>query len=164
MVKKRRAFRGFTLIEVIIALSLFAVSVMVLTQSFVNGLSLKASLKHESKQPLMYEMIRASLLQMKRESVPSTHKFVYPASEDGFSWQGKVEASDWPSLFKVIVKIDGELEEEDPLEAEICVDQRLEYLESELKKCDEKETLLRQELSELQKKLQEMQKIAMKSQ
>ena len=112
MVKKRRAFRGFTLIEVIIALSLFAVSVMVLTQSFVNGLSLKASLKHESKQPLMYEMIRASLLQMKRESVPSTHKFVYPASEDGFSWQGKVEASDWPSLFKVIVKIDGELEEE----------------------------------------------------
>ena len=112
MVKKRRAFGGFTLIEVIIALSLFAVSVMVLTQSFVNGLSLKASLKHESKQPLMYEMIRASLLQMKRESVPSTHKFVYPASEDGFSWQGKVEASDWPSLFKVIVKIDGELEEE----------------------------------------------------
>lgn len=112
MVKKRRAFGGFTLIEVIIALSLFAVSVMVLTQSFVNGLSLKASLKHESKQPLMYEMIRASLLQMKHESVPSTHKFVYPSSEDGFSWQGKVEASDWPSLFKVIVKIDGELEEE----------------------------------------------------
>ena len=112
MVKKRRAFWGFTLIEVIIALSLFAVSVMVLTQSFVNGLSLKASLKHESKRPLMYEMIRASLLQMKRESVPSTHKFVYPESEDGFSWQGKVEASDWPSLFKVIVKIDGESEEE----------------------------------------------------
>lgn len=112
MVKKRRVFCGFTLIEVIISLSLFAVSVMVLTQSFVNGLSLKASLKHESKRPLMYEMIRASLLQMQRESVPSRHKFVYPASEEGFSWQGKVEASDWPSLFKVIVKIDGELEEE----------------------------------------------------
>jgi prepilin-type N-terminal cleavage/methylation domain-containing protein len=112
MVKKRRVLLGFTLIEVIIALSLFAVSVMVLTQSFVNGLSLKASLKHESKRPLMYEMIRASLLKLKRESVPSTHKFVYPASEDGFSWQGKVEASDWPSLFKVIVKIEGESEEE----------------------------------------------------
>ena len=112
MVKKRRAFWGFTLIEVIIALSLFAVSVMVLTQSFVNGLSLKASLKHESKRPLMYEMIRASLLQMKRESVPSTHKFVYPASEDSFSWQGKVETADLPSLFKVIVKIEGESEEE----------------------------------------------------
>ena len=112
MVKKRRAFVGFTLIEVIIALSLFAVSVMVLTQSFVNGLSLKASLKHESKQPLMYEMIRASLLQMKRESVPSTQKFVYPTSEESFSWQGKVETSDWPSLFKVIVKIEGESEEE----------------------------------------------------
>ena len=112
MVKKRRAFWGFTLIEVIIALSLFAVSVMVLTQSFVNGLSLKANLKHDSKRPLMYEMIRASLLQMKRESVSSTHKFVYPASEDGFSWQGKVETSVWPSLFKVIVKIEGESEEE----------------------------------------------------
>ena len=112
MVKKRRVFRGFTLIEVIIALSLFAVSVMVLTQSFVNGLSLRASLKHESKRPLMYEMIRASLLQMKRESVASSHKFVYPASEEGFSWQGKVETANWPSLFKVIVKIDGEAEEE----------------------------------------------------
>ena len=112
MVKKRRAFCGFTLIEVIIALSLFAVSVMVLTQSFVNGLSLKASLKHENKRPLMYEMVRASLLQMKRESVPSTYKFVYPTSEESFSWQGKVETSDWPSLFKVIVKIDGESEEE----------------------------------------------------
>ena len=107
-----RSFGGFTLIEVIIALSLFAVSVMVLTQSFVNGLSLKANLKHDSKRPLMYEMIRASLLQMKRESVPSTHKFVYPASEDCFSWQGKVETSVWPSLFKVIVKIEGESEEE----------------------------------------------------
>ena len=112
MVKKKRVFCGFTLIEVIIALSLFAVSVMVLTQSFVNGLSLKASLKHESKRPLMYDMIRASLLQMKRESVPSTHKFVYPACEESFSWQGKVETSDWPDFFKVIVKIDGETEEE----------------------------------------------------
>ena len=112
MVKNRRAFRGFSLIEVIIALSLFAVSVMVLTQSFVNGLSLKASLKHESKRPLMYEMIRTSLLKMSRESVASTHKFTYPASEEGFSWQGKVETADWPSLFKVIVKIDGESEEE----------------------------------------------------
>ncbi len=112
MVKRRRFIRGFTLIEVIIALSLFAVSVMVLTQSFVNGLSLKASLKHESKRPLMYEMIRASLLQMKRESVTSTHKFFYPASEEGFSWQGKVETANWLSLFKVIVKVDGESEEE----------------------------------------------------
>lgn len=112
MVKRRRFIRGFTLIEVIIALSLFAVSVMVLTQSFVNGLNLKASLKHESKRPLMYEMIRASLLQMKRESVTSTHKFFYPASEEGFSWQGKVETANWLSLFKVIVKVDGESEEE----------------------------------------------------
>ena len=112
MVKGRRVFFGFTLIEVMIALSLFAVSVMVLTQSFVNGLSLKASLKHESRRPLMYEMIRASLLQMNRESVPAIHKFFYPASEDSFSWQGKVEIAHWPNLFKVIVKIDGESEEE----------------------------------------------------
>lgn len=112
MVNKKRVFQGFTLIEVIIALSLFAVSVMVLTQSFVNGLALKASLKHESKRPLMYEIIRASLLQMKRDAVPSTHKFAYPASEESISWQGKVETSDWPNLFKVIVKVDGEFEEE----------------------------------------------------
>ena len=112
MVKQKRVFRGFTLIEVIIALSLFAVSIMVLTQSFINGLSLKASLKHEDKRPLMYEMIRTSLLQMNRESVAATHKFSYPASEESFSWQGKVETVDLPSLFKVIVKIDGEAEEE----------------------------------------------------
>ena len=62
----------------------------------------------------------------------------------------------------VVYKLEeGELQEEDPLEAEICVDQRLEYLESELKKCDEKEARLRQEISELQKKLQEIQKMAL---
>ena len=40
---------------------------------------------------------------------------------------------------------------------------RLEYLESELKKCDEKEERLRKEIVELQKKMQEIQKIAMNS-
>ena len=62
----------------------------------------------------------------------------------------------------VVYKLeDGDLQEEDPLEAEICVDQRLEYLEGEIKKCDEREALLRKELADIQKKLQEIQKMAL---
>ncbi|KAL7721854.1 Prefoldin subunit 6 [Entamoeba marina] len=48
---------------------------------------------------------------------------------------------------------DGELQEEDILESEICVDQRLEYLDSELKKLDSKEDDLRNKIKELQKKI-----------
>ena len=62
----------------------------------------------------------------------------------------------------VVYKLeDGDLQEEDPLEAEISVDQRLEYLESEIKKCDERETILRKEIADIQKKLQEIQKAAL---
>ncbi len=111
MVRERKLLRGFTLIEVTIALALFAVSIMILTQSFMNGMYLKMSLKKEDKRPLMYEMIRSALMQMNRESVASFHKFFYPSGDESFSWQGKIDASDCLSLFKVIVKINDEPDE-----------------------------------------------------
>ncbi|EKE42181.1 hypothetical protein ENUP19_0052G0047 [Entamoeba nuttalli] len=65
----------------------------------------------------------------------------------------------------IIYKLeDGELKEEDPLEAEMCVDQRLEYLESELKKCDVKEADLQAQVKECQKKLADIQKAALAGQ
>ncbi|ELP85282.1 prefoldin subunit, putative [Entamoeba invadens IP1] len=54
----------------------------------------------------------------------------------------------------VVYKLnEGNLEEEDPLEAEMCVDQRLDYLNSELKKCDTKEVELKAQVDDLKKKL-----------
>ena len=52
----------------------------------------------------------------------------------------------------------GELEEEDPLEAEMCVDQRLEYLAGELKKLDTKEKELNEKIKTLKAKIIQMQK------
>lgn len=58
---------------------------------------------------------------------------------------------------------DGELQEEDCLESEMCVDQRLEYLNGELKKTEQSETAAQAELKTLQQKLAAAQAAAMKS-
>ena len=58
MVNKHRAF---TLMEVIVALSLFAISILVLTQSFLNGLICKTQLSKEDFRPLLYQTIRSEL-------------------------------------------------------------------------------------------------------
>ena len=105
MIKKRQ---GFTLVEVIVALSLFAVSIMMLTQSFLNGLICRTQLGQEDFRPLVYQIIRSELKSMPREKVVSDHTVYYPNNETKVSWNGSVEFTGVWNLFKVTVQFKGE--------------------------------------------------------
>ena len=102
MKRKQRSFTrtdkkqsGFTLIEVIIALALFAVSITGLTQSFTNGLLCKTKLPKGNKQ----------LMQMKREEVEQTHTFCLPDNKTQIGWSGKAAFCKVMSLYRVAVQI-----------------------------------------------------------
>lgn len=105
MLKKRQAF---TLMEVIVALSLFAISILVLTQSFLNGLICKTQLAREDLHPLLYQMIRSELKNIQREQVVLDHTIYYPDNETKLSWSGSVEFTGMWNLFKVDVHIKSE--------------------------------------------------------
>ena len=106
MVMKKH--QAFTLMEVIVALSLFAVSILVLTQSFLNGLLCKTQLGKEDFRPLLYTIIRNELKQIQREKVMADHVVYYPDNETKISWNGSVEFTGIWNLFNVNVQIKGE--------------------------------------------------------
>ena len=108
MVNKIRKHRAFTLIEVIVALSLFAISILVLTQSFLNGLICKTQMGKEDFRPLLYQIIRSELKQMPREKVVADHIIYYTNNETKMSWNGSVEFTGIWNLFKVNVQLKGE--------------------------------------------------------
>ena len=103
--RKRQAF---TLMEVIVALSLFAVSILVLTQSFLNGLICKTQLGKDDFRPLLYQIIRSELKSMPREKVVSDHTVYYPNNETKMFWNGSVEFTGTWNLFKVNIQLKGE--------------------------------------------------------
>ena len=97
---------GFTLIEVIIALALFAVSITGLTQSFTNGLLCKTKLpKGNNDEAFCLQLIRTQLMQMKREEVEQTHTFCLPDNKTQIGWSGKVAFCKVVNLYRVAVQI-----------------------------------------------------------
>ena len=94
--------------EVIVALSLFAISIMVLTQSFLNGLICKTQLSKEDLRPLLYQIIRGELKSMERDKVASDHIVYYPDNETKMSWNGSVEFTGTWNLFRVNVQLKGD--------------------------------------------------------
>lgn len=96
---------GFTLIEVMVALALFSISVLVLTQSFVNGLMCKENLSKKNSYPLFYQLIRSELERLSRDNVTVSHMLFYPDNETKINWQGTVEFSNILDLYKVKVFI-----------------------------------------------------------
>ena len=96
---------GFTLIEVVVALTLFSISVLVLTQSFMNGLMCKTTLEKEDTRPFVLFTIRQQLYEMERDKVTATHIIPFPDNETKVEWQGSVEFSKILNLYKVSVKI-----------------------------------------------------------
>lgn len=100
-----RKQRGFTLVEVVIALALFAVSITALTQSFTNGLLCKTKLTKENDQPLQTQLIRAQLMRLKREQVEQNHACYLPDNKTQIGWSGKVTFCKVMNLYRVVVQM-----------------------------------------------------------
>ncbi|MDR0647190.1 MAG: prepilin-type N-terminal cleavage/methylation domain-containing protein [Puniceicoccales bacterium] len=99
---------AFTLIEVVIALALFAVSVLMLSQSFVNGLICKRALTQGDSKCLTLDTIRYALGKIKRGQISSNHTFYLPDCADTIQWQGNVQLTPYLGLYNVEVKIQNE--------------------------------------------------------
>ncbi|MDR0756092.1 MAG: prepilin-type N-terminal cleavage/methylation domain-containing protein [Puniceicoccales bacterium] len=99
---------AFTLIEVVIALALFAVSVLMLSQSFVNGLICKRALMQGDSKYLALDTIRYTLSKIKRGQVSSNHAFCLPDCTDPIRWQGNVQLTPYLGLYNVEVGIQNE--------------------------------------------------------
>ena len=109
------------------------------------------------QQPVEYQQYDAKMKEL-QELMMKRQKLLTQKNENEMVKKELEILEDEDIVYKLE---DGELQEEDPLEAEMCVDQRLEYLESELKKCDQIEKQLRLELADIQKKIQNIQKMAL---
>jgi hypothetical protein len=96
------------LIEVVIALALFAVSVLMLSQSFVNGLICKRALMQGDSKCLALDTIRYTLNKIKRGQVSSNHAFYLPDCTDPMQWQGNVRLTPYLGLYNVEVSIQNE--------------------------------------------------------
>ena len=106
LVRTNKKQPGFTLIEVIISLALFAVSVTGLTQSFTNGLLCKTKLpKGNNDEAFCLQLIRTQLMQLKREEIEQTHTFCLPDNKTQIGWSGKVAFCRVMSLYRVAVQI-----------------------------------------------------------
>ena len=108
MVDMYRKHQAFTLMEVIVALSLFAISILVLTQSFLNGLICKTQLNKEDFRPLLYQIIRSELKHMPRDQVASDHTVYYPDNKTKTAWSGSIEFTGTWNLFKANIQLKGE--------------------------------------------------------
>lgn len=101
------------MIEVIVALTLFAISSMVLTQSFVNGLLCKTTLSREDVRGLKFELIRSALLKLPRNKIRENHHFYLTDNQTKFSWEGEESFCDVLNLYKVKVEVVFEENEKD---------------------------------------------------
>jgi hypothetical protein len=93
---------------VVIALALFAVSVLMLSQSFVNGLICKRALMQGDSKYLALDTIRYTLSKIKRGQVSSNHAFCLPDCTDPIRWQGNVQLTPYLGLYNVEVGIQNE--------------------------------------------------------
>ena len=106
--------RAITLIEVVVALSLFAVSILLLSQGFINGLMCKRTLFSNSPRALYFDVVRCSLGKLKRDQVASSHSFYLPdRSEESVQWSGAVETTPFLGLYRIAVKFKGDEESYD---------------------------------------------------
>ena len=105
MVKTIHPKRGFTLIEVMVSLALFAIGILVLTQSFANGLWCKIKLSKENTRPLTLQIIRQELMTLPRDQVAASHLLSLPDPSTQVRWTGKVHFGKILHLYRVTVQI-----------------------------------------------------------
>jgi prepilin-type N-terminal cleavage/methylation domain-containing protein len=102
-----RHVHGFTLLEVLVALSVFALSALMLTQTFSNALLCKINFEKGGAPSLQLQGIREALMRLSRDAVEKTQVLYEPGNKQQIRWQGKVQFSLRPNLFYVDVRVQG---------------------------------------------------------
>lgn len=100
---------GFTLVEVLIALALFAMSSLMLSQSFVNGLVCKHALLNTPNDTLPLESVRQQLHTISFDKIGSDNK-IYLINNETIHWSGKANSTKLPYLFDVQISFENDKE------------------------------------------------------
>ena len=97
--------RGFTLIEVTLALAVFSMSVVVLTQAFVNALVSLNTLESETNYQSAFRFVRSIVIQEPRLDVLEQGGEIETLSYGTAYWETEIDATQVSDLFKLNLKI-----------------------------------------------------------
>lgn len=104
--RRSSAPRGFTLIEVLVALAIFAFSGLMLASAYVNVLSShRVAMQREALVPALRLVREALRAEPERENVESWNELSLPDKLTA-RWKGTIEATPVADLFDVTLEIE----------------------------------------------------------
>lgn len=96
--------KGFTLVEVTVALALFGVAVVVLTQSFLGGMFSLESFKFDSTDDEALMFVYDQVLVLGKQDIE--HGGAITTANNGVAkWSGSVQSTSVLELYKVILRV-----------------------------------------------------------
>lgn len=96
--------RAFTLIEVVVALAIFATSLMLLSQSFVNALMCKQMFLQEDDSSTILQCLREQIIAAKsQEDAAKGGQFISPINNEEIKWSASPQKTKVYALFEVKV-------------------------------------------------------------
>ncbi|GHB97759.1 prepilin-type N-terminal cleavage/methylation domain-containing protein [Cerasicoccus arenae] len=107
MESSRQSLRtGFTLVEVLLALGLFALASAMLVQSATNAIRAYEAVQSNSNQEQMYRFMLRSIIAIEdREEVEDGGDWELP-DESAASWEAEIEETEMLDLFRVTIQIE----------------------------------------------------------
>jgi len=100
--------RGFSLIEVLVAIAIWGVAVTVLLQAFVNTLTVLDHLETDSSRDLDLKFIRNNILQEADLDTFEEGGEITTLNMGTAHWEAEVEPTSIPNLFEVLLTIEFE--------------------------------------------------------
>lgn len=110
---------AFTLVEVIIALALFAISILLLSQSFVNGLLCKHIFFKEDQWQIIYPTLRNIILNQSNPEILVRGGSFFTPKGTKIDWTAQASPGKVCDLYSIKAKCRYNGEDNDPLVHEV---------------------------------------------
>lgn len=96
--------KGFTLVEVTVALAIFGIAVVVLTQSFLGGMFSLESFKFDSTEDEALMFVYDKVLVLSKADIENGGS-ITTANNGVAKWTGSVKTTSTLELYKVIINV-----------------------------------------------------------
>jgi len=99
-----KAKKGFTLVEVTVALAIFGIAVVVLTQSFLGGMFSLESFKFDSTNDDALMFVYDKVIPLAKSDIETGGSITTP-NNGVAKWSGSVKTTSTLELYKVIINV-----------------------------------------------------------